>query len=171
MKTSQTAIKFGGFLAVAFTLILGVSGCQAIAKPEVMNPTQAVTLPLTDAKLQNYVWQLASITDKAGEPIDSVQKTLANQLPLQVKFEKGGKVSFNNTCNKMWGNYMLTNDNVVVGDIASTRMMCEPAKMAVDSLAGEVLKGQFKLTETSGGQPILTITSDNQIRIFRPVAR
>lgn len=171
MKISQTAIKFGGFSAVALTLILGISACQATAKPAVINPAQAVTLPLSDAKLQNYVWQLASITDKAGKPIDSVQKALANQPPLQVKFEKGGKVSFNNTCNKMWGNYMLTNDNMVVGDIASTRMMCEPTKMAIDSLAGEVLKGQFKLTETSGGQPVLTITSDNQIRIFKPVAK
>ena len=44
---------------------LAMTGCQTIAdnNSRVVNPTQAVTLPLADATLQNYRWQLVSVAD------------------------------------------------------------------------------------------------------------
>lgn len=147
---------------------LGLTACQST--PTITtNPTKAVIMPLTDSKLQNYDWQLVSVTNAAGNKAQ--EKLFTYGKPLIVKFEQGGKISFKNTCNKMWGNYMLTNDNVIVGDIASTRMMCEPAGMAFDTLAPTTVQGQFKLTEDGNGQPVLTVTSTNQISVFKPVAK
>lgn len=150
---------------------LAMTGCQTIAdsKSGIMNPTQAVTLPLADATLQNYRWQLVSVTDLAGKP---TKPELFNQAkPLLVSFDKG-RVSFDNTCNRMWGNYSLTHDNVLIKNIVSTRMMCMPeSRMAFDAAVPSTLKGQFKLTQDIKGQPVLTVTSVNQISIFKPVAK
>ena len=150
---------------------LAMTGCQTIAdsKLGIVNPTQAVTLPLADATLQNYRWQLVSVTDLSGKP---TKPELFNQAkPLLVSFDKG-RVSFDNTCNRMWGNYSLTHDNVLIKNIVSTRMMCLPeSRMAFDTAAPSTLKGQFKLTQDIKGQPVLTVTSVNQISIFKPVAK
>ena len=150
---------------------LAMTGCQTIAdsKSRIVNPTQAVTLPLADAKLQNYRWQLVSVTDLAGKP---TKLELFNQAkPLLVSFDKG-RVSFDNTCNRMWGNYSLTHDNVLIKNIVSTRMMCLPeSRMAFDAAAPSTLKGQFKLTQNSKGTPMLTVTDNNQISLFKAIAK
>ena len=150
-----------------FVSALAITGCQTttIAQSGVTNPTQAVTLPLADATLQNYRWQLVSVTDLAGKP---TKPELFNQAkPLLVSFDKG-RVSFDNTCNRMWGNYSLTDANVLIKNIVSTRMMCMPeSRMAFDAAAPSTLQGQFKLTQDSKGTPMLTVTSVNQISIFK----
>ena len=150
---------------------LAMTGCQTIAdsKSGMSNPTQALTLPLADATLQNYRWQLVSVTDLAGKP---TKLELFNPAkPLLVSFDKG-RVSFDNTCNRMWGNYSLTHDNVLIKNIVSTRMMCMPeSRMAFDAAAPSTLNGQFKLTQDTKGQPVLTVTSVNQISIFKSVAK
>lgn len=150
---------------------LAMTGCQTIAdsKSGIVNPTQAVTLPLADATLQNYRWQLVSVTDLSGKP---TKLELFNQAkPLLVSFDKG-RVSFDNICNRMWGNYSLTHDNVLIKNIVSTLMMCMPeSRMAFDAAAPSTLQGQFKLTQDTKGQPVLTVTSVNQISIFKSVAK
>lgn len=155
---------------IAGTLI--ITGCQTttIAQSGVTNPTQAVTLPLADATLQNYRWQLVSVTDLAGKP---TKLELFNQAkPLLVGFDKQGRVSFDNTCNRMWGNYSLTHDNVLIKNIVSTRMMCMPeSRMAFDAAAPSTLQGQFKLTQNSNGIPMLTVTDNNQISLFKAIAK
>lgn len=166
------------FTLATFSTVLTLAGCQSMSHsanattnaPIVTNPTQAVTLPLTNSKLQNYVWQLMTVTDKAGKPI--LQELFYNaNKPLLVTFAKDGKVRLDHTCNKMWADYMLTNDNVVVGGFAGTRMLCEPARMTFDRLAPSVLKGQYKLTQTGDGEPVLTVTHDNQVSVFKPVPK
>ena len=151
---------------------LAITGCQTIAgsKSGMSNPTKAVTLPLADATLQNYRWQLVSVTDLAGKP---TKLELFNQAkPLLVSFDKQGRVSFDNTCNRMWGNYSLTHNNVLIKNIVSTRMMCMPeSRMAFDTAAPSTLNGQFKLTQDSKGTPMLTVTDSNQISLFKTVAK
>ena len=153
---------------IAGTLV--ITGCQTttIAQSGVTNPTQTVTLPLADATLQNYRWQLVSVTDLAGKP---TKLELFNQAkPLLVDFDKG-RVSFDNTCNRMWGNYSLTDANVLIKNIVSTRMMCMPeSRMAFDAAAPSTLKGQFKLTQDSKGTPMLTVTDNSQISLFKAIA-
>ena len=150
---------------------LAMTGCQTIAdnNSRVVNPTQAVTLPLADATLQNYRWQLVSVTDLAGKP---TKLELFNQAkPLLVDFDKG-RVSFDNTCNRMWGNYSLTDANILIKNIVSTRMMCMPeSRMAFDAAAPSTLQGQFKLTQDSKGEPMLSVTDNNQISLFKAVAK
>lgn len=149
---------------------LAMTGCQTIAdnNSRVVNPTQAVTLPLADATLQNYRWQLVSVTDLAGKP---TKLELFNQAkPLLVDFDKG-RVSFDNNCNRMWGNYSLTDANVLIKNIVSTRMMCLPeSRMAFDAAAPSTLQGQFKLTQNSKGTPMLTVTDNSQISLFKAIA-
>ena len=149
---------------------LAMTGCQTIAdsKLGIVNPTQAVTLPLADATLQNYRWQLVSVTDLSDKP---TKLELFNQAkPLLVSFDKG-RVSFENTCNRMWGNYSLTDANVLIKNIVSTRMMCMPeSRMAFDAAAPSTLKGQFKLTQDSKGTPMLSVTDNNQISLFKAIA-
>ena len=149
---------------------LAMTGCQTIAdsKSRIVNPIQAVTLPLADATLQNYRWQLVSVTDFSGKP---TKLELFNPAkPLLVSFDKG-RVSFDNTCNRMWGNYSLTDANVLIKNIVSTRMMCMPeSRMAFDAAAPSTLKGQFKLTQDSKGEPMLSVTDNNQISLFKAVA-
>ena len=150
---------------------LAMTGCQtrADSKLGIVNPTQAVTLPLADATLQNYRWQLVSVTDLAGK---STKLELFNQAkPLLVSFDKG-RVSFDNTCNRMWGNYSLIHNNVLIKNIVSTRMMCMPeSRMVFDAAAPSTLQGQFKLTQDSKGTPMLTVTDSNQISLFKAVAK
>ena len=150
---------------------LAMTGCQSIAdsKSRIVKPTQAVTLPLADATLQNYRWQLVSVTDLAGKP---TKLELFNQAkPLLVSFDKG-RVSFDNTCNRMWGNYSLTDANVLIKNIVSTRMMCMPeSRMAFDTAAPSTLQGQFKLAQDSKGTPMLTVTDKSQISLFKAVAK
>lgn len=67
---------------IAGTLVM--TGCQTItsATSGVINPNQALTLPLADATLQNYRWQLVSVTDLSGKP---TKPELFNQAkPLLV---------------------------------------------------------------------------------------
>lgn len=142
-----------------------------VSVPKVVtNPAQAITLPLTDKKLQSYEWQLISVTDKASHPIRTALFA-KNTKPLILKFERGGKLRLVNTCNNLWTNYMLTTDNVVIGDFASTQIGCSSVQEKFDNLAPTTLKGQFKLTETSDGQPVLTVTGDKHISIFKPMKK
>jgi heat shock protein HslJ len=150
---------------------LAITCCQSIAdsKSGIVSPTKTVTLPLADATLQNYRWQLVSVTDLAGEP---TKPELFNQAkPLLVSFDKG-RVSFDNTCNRMWGNYSLTHNNVLIKNIVSTRMMCMPeSRMAFDAAAPSTLQGQFKLMQDSKGTLMLTVTDNSQISLFKAIAK
>lgn len=167
--------KFAKTYSLALSCLLAgtlvMTGCQTIAdsKSGMSNPTQAVILPLADATLQNYRWQLVSVTDLAGKP---TKLELFNQAkPLLVSFDKG-RVSFDNTCNRMWGNYSLTHNNVLIKNIVSTRMMCLPeSRMAFDATAPSTLQGQFKLTQDSKRTPMLTVTDSNQISLFKAIAK
>lgn len=169
----KTPLQLFTATLITTAITLGITGCQTVttpAVPVVTTPEQAVTLPLTNERLEQYVWQLMTVTDKSGTP--SQTALFYNPAkPLLAKFGKDGQLRLTNTCNNMWADYMLTNDNVVVGDFAATRMMCEPAHMAFDAAASSAFKGQFKLTQISTGQPVLTVISNNQISVFKPVAK
>ncbi|ELA08329.1 hypothetical protein MOMA_07196 [Moraxella macacae 0408225] len=151
--------------------VLSMTACQSFSKTTTTtNPASAVTLPLSDAKLQHYTWQLTSVTDKMGNPKAGIlfDKKLP---PLQISFHKGGRLVFGNTCNNLSTSYILTNDNVIIGEIMSTRMLCEPERMQFDDLAPSVLQGQFKLTQGADGEPVLTVTGDKLISVFTPYVK
>lgn len=154
------------FTATCLMVALSLTACHSLPSMTT-HSTNTIVLPLTDAKLQHYRWQLTSVTDKLGKPTAEVlfDKKLP---PLQLSFHTGGRLTLGNTCNNLSASYMLTNDNVVVGDIMGTRMMCEPAQMQFDSLAPSVLQEQFKLTQGADGEPVLTVTSDKLISVFKP---
>ena len=50
-------------------------------------------------------------------------------------------------------------------------MMCMPeSRMAFDAAAPSTLKGQFKLTQDSKGELMLTVTDKSQISLFKAIA-
>lgn len=164
MKRKNLALRMA---LPILTATLTLSACHTMPNTTTTHPTAAVTLPLTNAMLQRYDWQLISVTNAAGN--QAQQKLFVNGNPLIVKFSPDGQMRFVNTCNRMWGSYSVTNNNVVVSDIASTQMLCEPERMAFDTLAPTTVQGQFKLTQNAKGELVLTVTSSNQINVFRPV--
>lgn len=167
-NTLLTMSTAAGTLLAASVLLTGCQSTMANQSNYTNNPSQAVTMPLTESKLQHYNWQLVSVTDKSGN--NSQSGLFYNtQKPLILSFMPNGRISFGNTCNHLSANYMLTNDNVQIRDITSTRMLCEPAMMTFDRLVPSTVNGQFKLTEDSHAQPVLTVTGANQINVYKPV--
>lgn len=155
-------MKKMGIILSGALVAMTLTACQAMPKTD-SQMTKKVAL--THDNLQNHTWKLVSVTDKAGKPIH--QGLFINpEKPLMMQFHKEGRVNFINTCNRMWGNYQIKNNNVIVGDLASTMMMCEPDLMKFDNLASNLLKGKFQLEQTSINKHKLIITSGNQISVF-----
>lgn len=153
-------------------LAMGLTACGTTNPSDVQvskDPAQAVVLPLNDAKLQHYVWQLHSVTDSKG---NRILPELNNNLQgaLQLKFTADEQVQFVNTCNQMSAAYILTNHDIELGAITSTRMACDEQGSAFDAAAAQVVQGQYKLTLNQQKQPILTVYGDGHVAIFHPVS-
>ena len=71
----------------------------------------------------------------------------------------------------MWGSYQLVDGRLVVGDMASTMMLCEPELMAVDSLAPSVITGIYTINKPQGKLPVLVIESGQQISQFQAIQK
>lgn len=170
-KANKTSKLLGTASLILATI--GLMACQNMP-PSTTSPTTSeannrVALSLTNNTLQRYNWQLASVTNSSDTALQA--KLLSQDKPLILNFSNDGNVRLINTCNKMWGSYTITNGQVMVGDIASTRMLCEPDRMAFDLSAPTTLQGQFKLSQDAKGTPVLTVTAPNQISVFHAVAK
>ncbi|TWV83042.1 META domain-containing protein [Moraxella sp. VT-16-12] len=153
-------------LAVTAVLTMaGLLGCQATLPPMTTVPAMVVS----SDTLQQYDWQLVSVTNQAGKPIKTELFHPANK-PLVVSFDKDN-VRFKNTCNHLWGSYQVVDTKVMIGDMASTMKLCEPALMAVDRLAPSTLKGQYDFVLAVGKLPTLVVSSDEQISRFIAIAK
>lgn len=174
--TKKTTNALG--LSMGMLLTIGLTACGVLQQTSQAHttdvqiskdPAQAVVLPLNDAKLQHHVWQLNSVTDSKGSPI---LPELSNhpQGALQLKFTADKQLQFLNTCNQMSAAYILTNHDIEISPIISTRMACDEQGSAFDVAATKVVQGQFKLTLNQLKQPILTVYGDGLTAIFYPVS-
>ena len=153
-------------LAVALVVMgVGLLGCQATLPPMTTVPARVVS----SETLQEYDWQLVSVTNKAGKPIKKELFNPANK-PLVVSFGEDS-VHFKNTCNHLWGDYKVVDTQVTIGDMASTMKLCEPALMAVDDLAPSTLEGQFDFVLSADKLPTLVVSSDKQVSRFIAIAK
>lgn len=156
----QLAVMLGA------TMMVGLLGCQA---PAVLKMTPVPAVVLSGEVLQQYDWQLVSVTNKVGKSIKPELFNPANK-PLVVSFDKDN-VRLKNTCNHMWGGYKVVDAQVLVGDMASTMKACEPSLMAVDRLAPSTLQGAFDIVVSVDKLPMLVVTSKEQISRFQAIAK
>lgn len=174
---ARNMMKKQMFALMGVALLTTVVGCQASSNnlPSTQQTSKAQALSTTmdtaiiGQLLQSYDWQLVSVTDKAGKP--AAQALFAQGVkPLVAMFDKDS-VRLKNTCNHMWGSYQLVDGRLVVGDMASTMMLCEPALMAVDSLAPSVITGIYTINKPQGKLPVLVIESGQQISQFQAIQK
>ncbi|MFB2539694.1 MULTISPECIES: META domain-containing protein [unclassified Acinetobacter] len=168
-------------IAIFTTSMIMVTAChsqQTVAVKADPNPTQPVSVPtaasspvlaLNDEILQKFNWQLNAVTDVQGKNVAQPLQYDSNK-PLILSFDQT-TLKLLNTCNHMSSQYMLTNDNVVLSGMMSTRMMCEPQAMAFDTMASEVVVGQYRLTQDNQGKAKLTITNDKTVSVFAPIEK
>ncbi|WP_395688102.1 META domain-containing protein [Aestuariivirga sp.] len=99
-------------------------------------------------------WQ---VTEIAGRPV------IAEAVPT-VTFGGDGKISGLASCNRFFGGYSLTGEGLAVGQLGSTKMLCEPVVMdqeqvvlsLLETAGGFALDEQGQLTLRSGDGRTLT---------------
>ena len=65
----------------------------------------------------------------------------------------------------------IVDTQVTIGDMASTRKLCEPVLMAVDDLAPSTLEGRFDFVLSADKLPTLVVSSDKQVSRFVAIAK
>lgn len=168
-KASVFKVSLGVLMAISLTACNIVQSKEPQETAVSKDPAKAVVLPLNDVKLQNYVWQLQSVTDSDGNVIIP-ELINSSQGTLQLQFDED-YVQFLNTCNRMSADYILTNHDIELTPVRSTLMACDEQGSAFDAAAAQVVKGQFKLTLNQHQQPILTVYGDGHTAIFSPIKK
>lgn len=112
-------------------------------------PAPAATSPLSGA------W---TITEVGGAP-------LAEGQSADLTFGDDGSVSGKSGCNRMTGSYTVGGAGVSFGPLATTRMMCPPPDMDLETRVLAVLVGDVKFTVDAG---VLTLEgAGGQVRAKR----
>jgi putative lipoprotein len=103
-------------------------------------------------------WKLVSY-GAAGSPTPVVADAEAG-----LTFNEDGTVTGNSGCNGFGGDYTVEGDQVTFGQVASTLMACDDARMAQEDAVHKVL------TETATYQiagDTLTITNNDMVLILK----
>lgn len=98
-------------------------------------------IAITENHLEG-AWRLA-YSVKNGERHAPIKGDNGEALTIQFT-QKDKRVTVLNGCNLMSGAYQIEQEQLKIGALMSTRKMCEPALMQVDSLAGKLLQTQNK---------------------------
>ena len=91
-------------------------------------------VPEADRPLAGTTWQLTTLIDG-----DSASSIIAGTTPTLEVDDLAGRLSGNTGCNSFFGPATFAEQTVSVGDLMSTKMACEPAVMAQETLVFEVL--------------------------------
>jgi heat shock protein HslJ len=98
----------------------GLAGCQVVGGDDNANGGLALT-----------TWTVTSIAGTS---------TIAEGPPTMA-FDPGGTVTGTDGCNQYSGSFHTDGGSIQVGPLATTRMACEPARMAQADAFGEALGG------------------------------
>lgn len=116
-------------------------------------------------RLQGQHWLLQDATSSDGKRIDAL--FARSDKPVTLLFADG-RVSVDNTCNRMSGGYSIGTGTLTVGNVASTRMACaDAAVMALDNAVSSRLQGELKTEVSDGGQLTLR-TAQGDVLVFAP---
>ena len=91
-------------------------------------------------------------TDK--EVIPAVKESPAT-LTFAENGEQANKMNGSGGCNRYFGNYKVTNDQITISPLGSTRMMCDPTRMAQEERFFQALS-TAKSYEQSDGELLIT---------------
>lgn len=109
-------------------------------------PTATTDAPTTDGS--------ASLADAlvdrsfAGDDVtdDGTHVVLVDGTSLHLTFVDAGRLTGSGGCNTLSGSWSLDGATLVVGELSSTEMGCEPDLMAQDDLLASLLTGEPRLT-------------------------
>ncbi|WP_020209673.1 META domain-containing protein [Gilvimarinus chinensis] len=105
--------------------------------------------------LMQSSWRIESI--QSGGVID--------YSPAQLTFAAEGKFSGNGTCNRIFGEYSVSGERLVIADkIGATRRMCPPALMNQEQRLLQVLPGEHSVELKDGILTLLNSEGDEVIR-------
>lgn len=135
--------------SMCYILMMGVLliGCTIKSPQASINPPVMMT---ASDWLGEWQIQTPSLTGRDGMP-----------LRLSV----GRSIALINGCNHVWADYRAEGGRLVVNDVYSTRMACQPNLMQADSLVAALLKSGLSMQYQEGGW-ILTAMLANRPYTF-----
>jgi heat shock protein HslJ len=110
------------------------------------------------AVLPRQQWRLSTATDAKGQRIDAL--LVRADKPLQLEFQRSGKVAIGNACNAISGPYKFRGRAIELGPYAATKMACaDPKLAALDAEVGTRLQGDFTYRMAVGAAPAIELRS------------
>ncbi len=77
--------------------------------------------------------------------VDGTERQVVGDTKIELSFSDGS-VGIRAGCNAMGGQYWVDGHRLIVAELASTAMACEPALLEQDSLLRELVAGSPQLT-------------------------
>jgi len=156
-------------IVMASTLVMSAlaTGCQtttSVTKPAVQ--------PITVETLEANNWRLIDAKLNNGDLVEALFFDPSRPLTLDFMTVEGrNMVSLMNTCNNMSAGYSVTNGEVELSAIRSTRMACPEHLAKFDSAAATTVQGKYSFGKNSDNNPVLVIKNDSQTAHFKAVPK
>ena len=113
--------------------------------------------------LADSSWTLVSF--EINKEVIPVATEAPTTLTFSEKGEQGNRIGGSGGCNRYFGSYTVTNDQITFGPLGSTRMMCDPTRMAQEDRFFHALSTAERF---EGNDSELLITySDGTLRFVR----
>ncbi|UTO04872.1 META domain-containing protein [Moraxella sp. FZLJ2107] len=141
-------IKIISLLSIA---VLGLSACTGMVSHHSPAPKVGTPAPIAITKAQLVgAWQMVAWASNGTQhaPI-----TGDDGNALTIEFTHNDRVAVLNGCNLMSGAYRIEQGQLKFGALMSTRKMCEPDLMAVDSLANKLLQDYNQFAWATAANP------------------
>lgn len=127
-------------------------------------PAAAAAASIDGKLLGANHWVLDAATDSSGKRIDAL--FVRADKPVTLDFADG-RLSVDNACNHMGGDYTLAGNEMTVSRMASTMMACtDQALMALDQAVGSRLEGTLKIDQLDASTLKLT-SATGDVLTFR----
>lgn len=124
------------------------------SKPD-FKPVAVIRLAAT---LPDMHWALQDAVDAKGKRIGAL--FVQADKPLELQFQRDGKLAVANACNLLSGSYVLSGHVLKSGPMASTLKACaDPALTALDHEAGSRLEGDLDVRMSPGATTWLELTN------------
>lgn len=122
------------------------------------------TAPPEASALGRHHWQLREAVGRDGQRIDALFARTGQ--PLQLDFTDG-RLSVDNTCNRMGASYEIIAGRLELGPMMQTKRACaDPALMALDAAVGARLQGEPAVDlQAEGESPRLILLAPNGDRL------
>jgi len=160
LETNSLTLTFDGGKTIFKYKTTGTSAAAPTA-PTAQPSTQPAVQPVPVTSLANTSWKLATV-----EAVGASNTPLAGS-EITLDFSADGQVSGSAGCNRYNGPYKLNGDQITIGMLATTMMMCPDDIMAQE-------QGYLKLLQTpgtaakQGDNLVLTLDDGRTIFTYTP---